>query len=225
MNENILFLTGGNGEIGKAIAKVFSDDGYQIIAPSSKELDCSDNVSIANYFRDFNYTSIKAFVHCAGINNPKPFTEVTNESILKVFQINTLSFLSIVQNLNKYLTSSSRIVAISSIYGKISRNKRIEYTTSKNGLKGMVQTLALELGGRGILVNSVSPGFIATGLTYKNNSAEVIDGLIQDIPLKKLGKPEYIGELVNFLCSDKNNFITGQDIVIDGGYLTGGFQS
>ena len=216
-----LFITGGNGEIGQAVVKAFSANGFTVFSPSSKELDCSDNDSIDAYFKNFKYTSITAFVHCAGVNNPKTFLEVTPATILRTVQINTLSFLYITQRLNGYfLDDHSRVVAISSIYGTISRTKRIEYATSKHGLKGMVQSLALELAKRNILVNAVSPGFIATQLTYKNNTPEIIANLIADVPLKKLGKPEYIAELVYFLCSEKNNFITGQDIIIDGGYLT-----
>jgi len=224
--QKILFITGGNGEIGSAIATLFESNGYIIIAPSSKELDCSSNDSISEYFKKAAITQVDAFVHCAGINNPKKFTDVSTETLLKTLQINTLSFLYIIQHLNsKLIENTSRIVAISSIYGTISRNKRIEYATSKHGLKGIVQTLALELAEKGVLVNSVSPGFIATKLTYKNNSQSVIDGLIADVPLKKLGEPAYVAELVHFLCSHKNQFVTGQDIIIDGGYLSGGFQS
>ena len=152
--------------------------------------------------------------------------EVTPATMFRTVQINTLSFLYITQRLNEYFENeNARLVAISSIYGTISRNRRIEYATSKHALKGMVQSLALELAKRSILVNAVSPGFIATQLTYKNNTPKIIDNLISDVPLKKLGKPEYIAELVYFLCSEKNSFITGQDIIIDGGYLIGGFQS
>jgi 3-oxoacyl-[acyl-carrier protein] reductase len=220
-----LFITGGHGEIGQAIKDVFSHNEFDIIAPSSKELDCSQNDSIAAYFKSFNHKSITAFVHCAGINNPKAFMDVTPETLQRTIQINTLSFLFITQQLNRYFENEkSRIVAVSSIYGNVSRSKRIEYATSKHGLKGMIQTLALEFGERNILVNSVSPGFIATKLTYKNNSPETIALLTKDIPLKKLGKPEYIAQLIYFLSSDKNSFITGQDIIIDGGYLAGGFQ-
>jgi 3-oxoacyl-[acyl-carrier protein] reductase len=221
-----LFITGGNGEIGKAIAEVFSSQGFSVMAPSSKDLDCSDNNSIDNFFKKNKPTSVDAFVHCAGVNSPKPFTESTPDTISRTVQINTLSFLYITQRLNSvFQENHTRIVAISSIYGSISRNKRIEYATSKHALNGMVQSLALELAPRKILVNAVSPGFIATKLTYKNNSPEIIDGLIANVPLKKLGEPGYIAELTYFLCSEKNQFITGQNIIIDGGYLAGGFQS
>lgn len=221
-----LFITGGHGEIGQAIVKVFSESDYEVIVPSSKELDCSSNDSIDAYFKDFKHPLLTAFVHCAGINNPKVFMEVTPDTISQTIQINTLSFLYITQHLNKHFENDrSRLVAISSIYGTISRNRRLEYSTSKHALRGMVQSLALELAKRNILVNAVSPGFIATRLTHKNNTPEVIANLIADVPLKKLGTPEYVADLTYFLCSEKNNFITGQDIIIDGGYLAGGFQS
>lgn len=219
------FVTGGNGEIGRAIVSEFKKHRYTVIAPGSAEMDCNDNMSIKRYCENLHVGPINAYVHAAGINHPKPFTEVTAESLLKTIQINTLSFLFISQQLNHHFDQAgARIVAISSIYGTISRTNRIEYSTAKHGLKGMVQTMALELAGRNILVNTVSPGFIATGLTYKNNSADVINELISDIPVKRLGKPEDISGLVFYLCSDKNNFVTGQDLIVDGGYLCGGFQ-
>jgi 3-oxoacyl-[acyl-carrier protein] reductase len=221
-----LFITGGNGEIGKSVANNFIENGYEIIKPGSSEMDCSNNDSINSYFKNFKHVPVTAFVHCAGINNPKAFMDSTPATLLKTIQVNTLSFLYITQHLNSHFEDGvSRVVAVSSIYGSISRNKRIEYATSKHGLMGMVKTLALELAQRNILVNSVSPGFIETKLTYKNNSTETINNLISDIPLKKLGKAEYVADLIYFLCSEKNNFITGQDIIIDGGYLSGGFQS
>jgi 3-oxoacyl-[acyl-carrier protein] reductase len=89
----------------------------------------------------------------------------------------------------------------------------------------MVQSLAIELAHRNILVNAISPGFIETKLTFKNNSPEIIAQLIEGIPLKKLGQPKHIADLTYFLCSEKNSFITGQNIIIDGGYLAGGFQA
>lgn len=226
MESKYLFITGGNGEIGQAIIRSFSENGFSVIAPTSKELDCSDNDSIERYFQSFRYPAVRAFVHCAGINYPKTFEEVKPATLLKTIQVNTLSFLYITQHLTRFFQENqTRLVAVSSIYGSISRNKRIEYATSKHGLKGMVQTLALELAARKILVNSVSPGFIATKLTHRNNTPEVVATLISSIPLKRLGKPEDVADLIYFLCSEKNNFLTGQDIVIDGGYLAGGFQA
>jgi NAD(P)-dependent dehydrogenase (short-subunit alcohol dehydrogenase family) len=145
-NKSTVFITGGNGEIGKAIAVKFREEGFNVIAPGSKQLDCSSAITIENYFKNFPAKQIDVFVHCAGINNPKSFVDVTAETLSSSLHINTFSFLLITQRLMPYLNKSvGYIAAISSIYGSISRNKRLEYATSKHSLIGMVKSLALEL--------------------------------------------------------------------------------
>ncbi len=223
MNKKILFISGGNGEIGNSIKNHFSD--FVVYSPTSKEMDCSDITSIRNYIKSIRISQINVFIHCAGINNPKHYEESTEDSIINTIKINTLSFLYITQELTKYfIENATKIIAISSIYGSISRLGRLEYSTSKFALKGMVKTLALELAPKGIVVNSISPGFIETNLTYKNNSKETINDIISKIPIGRLGKPSEIAWYVKFLVADENMYLTGQDIIIDGGYLIGGFQ-
>jgi 3-oxoacyl-[acyl-carrier protein] reductase len=223
MNKKYLFITGGNGQIGKAIISKFQD--HIVYAPSSKEMDCSDINSIKNYISKVGVSKIDVFIHCAGINNPKPYIDSTEFSILNTMKINALSFLYITQELSKhFVNNSSKILAISSIYGSISRVGRLEYNASKSALNGMIKSLALELGPKGIIVNSISPGFIETSLTFKNNSKQTIDDIISRIPLARLGQPEEIAWYVNLLCSPNNRYLTGQNIIIDGGYLVGAGQ-
>jgi 3-oxoacyl-[acyl-carrier protein] reductase len=223
MSKKNLFITGGNGEIGKAIIGHFSD--FIVYAPSSKEMDCSDLNSIKNFILNSGINSIDVFIHCAGINNPKPYVDSTENSILNTMKINTFSFLFITQELSKYfIDNSTKILAISSIYGSISRVGRLEYNASKSALNGMIKSLALELAPKGIVVNSIAPGFIETSLTFKNNSTKTIEEIISNIPLGRLGKPAEIAWYVKLLCSSQNTYLTGQNIVIDGGYLIGGFQ-
>jgi 3-oxoacyl-[acyl-carrier protein] reductase len=95
---------------------------------------------------------------------------------------------------------------------------------SKHALNGAVKTLAIELASHGVLVNAISPGYIGTKMTYKNNSPETISKLVSGIPLGRLGYPEDIAEVASFLCSPKNRYLTGQDLVVDGGFSVGGFQ-
>ena len=114
---------------------------------------------------------------------------------------------------------------ISSLYGTTSRVERLPYTLSKHALNGIVKNLAIELSENGVLVNSISPGYINTKMTYINNTKEQINKLERLIPLKRLGKPDEIAELAFFLCSPKNTYINGQDIVVDGGFSVGGFYS
>jgi 3-oxoacyl-[acyl-carrier protein] reductase len=100
----------------------------------------------------------------------------------------------------------------------------LPYVLSKHALNGAVKTLAIELGPSGVLVNSVSPGYIATPLTYRNNSKQDLEKLVAGIPLGRLGEPHEIAKVVEFLCSDLNTYINGQDLVVDGGFSVGGFQ-
>ena len=93
---------------------------------------------------------------------------------------------------------------------------------SKHALVGAVKTLALELAADGVLVNSVSPGYIDTKLTRANNDSATIARLEAAIPLGRMGSPDEIAELVFFLASDTNRYISGQDLVIDGGFSIDG---
>jgi len=223
MSKKYLFITGGNGEIGKSIISQFKD--YIVYAPSSKEMDCADVISIKNYILNLGISNIDVFIHCAGINNPKPYIDSTENSILNTMKINTLSFLYITQELSKYfINNNTKILAVSSIYGSISRVGRLEYNASKSALNGMIKSLALELAPMGIVVNSISPGFIETSLTFKNNSIKTVEEIKSNIPIGRLGRPDEIAWYVKLLCSSQNTYLTGQNIIIDGGYLIGGFQ-
>ncbi|MCM2279305.1 MAG: SDR family oxidoreductase [Oligoflexia bacterium] len=221
-----LFLTGGNGEIGAAIRQRFQRAGYEVVAPRSSELDLDDPRGISSYL-EASPGSFDAFVHCAGINQPKHFETIPLEEMERVLRINTLSFVRIAQLLSDGLKKrkGGHIVAISSIYGSFSREKRLPYSMSKHALNAAVKTLALELGPHGIYVNSVSPGFIDTELTRRNNDAATIEGFSKRTALRRLGAPADIAEVAFFLCSDANRYITGQDLIADGGYSVGGFQN
>ena len=113
---------------------------------------------------------------------------------------------------------------ISSLYGFLARKGRLPYVISKHALNGAVKTLAIELAPFGIIVNALSPGYIATKMTYQNNSPEKVAKFVEGIPVGRLGDPGDIAEVAAFLCSRKNRYLTGQDIVVDGGFSVGGFQ-
>ena len=111
-----------------------------------------------------------------------------------------------------------RIVNISSIFGVISKEKRVAYSTTKAGIHGMTQGVSNDLARFNILVNSVSPGFINTDLTRKNLTELQQDELKKMIPLNRLGEVSEISKIVTFLMSEHNTYITGQNIIIDGGF-------
>ncbi|NHN28418.1 3-oxoacyl-[acyl-carrier-protein] reductase [Paenibacillus agricola] len=111
---------------------------------------------------------------------------------------------------------SGRIINISSVVGVLGNPGQINYVAAKAGVIGMTKASAKELSSRGITVNAVAPGFIETDMTDKL-SEEMVAGLLQQIPLSRLGKPEDIAKAVRFLASDDASYMTGQTIHVDGG--------
>jgi 3-oxoacyl-[acyl-carrier protein] reductase len=219
------FILGSSGGIGSAILKKFKDNGYNIVAPDEKELDFLKPHAIDDYIKNLTI-DIDVIVHCAGINNPKPFEELSHDDVMNTYNINTYSFFQILQKMVPKMKEKKRghILAISSIYGFLARKGRAAYVMSKHALNGLIKTLAIELGPYNIMVNTVSPGFVDTYLTTKNNSPEKIKQFEDQIPIGRLCLPSEIANIVYFLCSDENSYLTGQDIVVDGGLSIGGFQ-
>ena len=113
-----------------------------------------------------------------------------------------------------------RIVNISSIFGVISKAKRSIYTTTKFGLRGLTVTAAIELAPYKVLVNSVSPGFVLTELTKRMLSEEEIKALSGQVPLGRFAEVDEISRIVLFLASSLNTYLTGQNIVVDGGFIS-----
>ena len=111
-----------------------------------------------------------------------------------------------------------RIVNIASIWSKITKSGRTVYSMSKSALVGMTRTLAVESAAHNVLVNCVSPGFTMTELTRSTLSDEEIQQLSNQVPMKRFANPGEISKVVMFLCSDMNSYITGENIVVDGGY-------
>ena len=100
----------------------------------------------------------------------------------------------------------------------ISKSRRSLYSSTKGAINSLTRSLSLELSKKNVLVNSVSPGFILTNLTKKSLSATDIIKIKKEIPLNRLGKPKEVADLIFYLGSEKNTYITGQNIVCDGGF-------
>lgn len=218
------FLTGANGDIGMAIKLKLEKMGYFVCAPTRQELDLSKIKIIDNYFQE-NGVDFDVVIHCAGYNNPKNIEEVSLEDYSLMQDVNVTSFYRIMQNLSPSLKKKNLgyVLGISSLFGSISRDRRSAYAMSKHAMNGFIQTLAIEFGQFNILANSLSPGFVNTKMTKKNNSLEQIKVLESEIPLARLADPQDIAEVAYFLCSKNNRYISGQNIVVDGGFMAGGF--
>ena len=111
-----------------------------------------------------------------------------------------------------------RIVNLTSIFGNITKEYRASYSSSKFGLDGMTAALSAEVSEFGILANSVGPGFIDTDLTRNVLGDKGIAKIQKSIPMKRLGRVDEIASLVSWLVSEENTYISGQNLMIDGGF-------
>lgn len=221
MNETrTALITGASRGIGAAIAARLQADGLVVLSPSSEALDLSSTVSIDTYLSQLT-DPIDILVNNAGINRLGSIDEISGKDFEEVIQVNLLGHFQLTQGLVKGMKARryGRIVNISSIWSLVSRERRVTYSAAKAGLNGLTRALALELAPYHILVNAVAPGYINTELTKKNNPPEALERIAGEIPLGRLGEPSEIAECVAFLCSPKNSYMTGQVIVLDGGYL------
>lgn len=218
-----VLVLGGTGGIGAAIVKEFNDDF--IIPAGSKTVDLSDPSSVDKFIK-LTDAPFDTIIHCAGVNAIGTLDNSNIEDIEHSVQANLLGFLPIVKHHIPYwkTTGTGRLVVISSLYGFFARGGRLPYVMSKHGLVGVVKTLAIELGPYGVMVNALSPGYINTKMTSKNNSAETIAKLTAGIPVGRMGTPDEVAKAVKFLASEDNTYINGHDLVVDGGYSVGGFQ-
>ncbi len=221
MAQAVLVL-GGRGDIGSAIAQRFASSGHEVLAVGRADFDLTEPRSIDAWF-DRPHPPIGVLVHSAGFNVPKRFAELTEAEIALSFAANVEGFLRVARRTIPELEAQQgRIVVISSIFGFLSRVGRLPYAMSKHALVGIVKTLALELAEQGVLVNAVSPGYIETRLTRANNDEATIARLTSAVPMQRLGKPVDIAEVVYFLGSSHNRYMTGQDVVVDGGFSIDG---
>ena len=218
-------VLGGRGAIGNAIASRLQLDGCEVKVVGRREFNLDDSDQIDNFFKT-NNNNYDILIHSAGLNCPKLFENLSDVEIKESLNVNLLGFLKVAQACLSYWRTQTygRILVISSLYGFLARKGRLPYTLSKHALVGAVKTLAIELAPYGILVNSLSPGYIDTKMTHQNNSPEIISKFVSCIPLGRLGKPEDIAEVAAFICSSKNRYLTGQDLVVDGGFSVGGFN-
>lgn len=212
-------VTGASRGIGKAVKELFEHNGIKVFAPGRDEMDLSSNESIEKYIRNLN-ENIDILVNNAGINDLAGLEEISDEKIDEMLQVNLKSQLQLIKLLSPGMKKNNygRIVNISSIWGDFSKERRILYSIAKAGVNGLTVASAVELSKYNVLVNAIAPGFINTEMTSKNNTPEQIKALAQALPIKRMAQPEEIAEVVYFLASDKNTFITGQTIFADGGF-------
>jgi 3-oxoacyl-[acyl-carrier protein] reductase len=220
MKGRVALVTGASRGIGSAITRVLQKAGATVLAPTRSEMDMADLSSIERYIGSVKGT-IDILVNNAAINVLAGLDEIERDGLNEMLQINLVAPIMLTKLVAEKMKANryGRIVNISSIWSVVAKERRLAYAASKSAMSGVTRTLALELGQYGILVNSIAPGYVNTELTSQNNSPEQIKQISSSIPLERLAEPEEIAEMAAFLCSRKNSYMTGQVLVVDGGYV------
>lgn len=233
-----ILVTGASSGIGRALAVECSKIGAKVIVTARNKERLEETLSmLVNggelYVADLTDENerigllsrlfhLDGVVHCAGVADPVPFQFVTKEKLDAIFDINYFSPVLLTKELlkKKILISNSSIVFISSISGLLcSSVGGSMYSATKSAIIGMVKGMALDLASKRIRVNTVCPGMIDTGIF--DDTSITKEQLIEDskrYPLKRYGKPEEVAYSAIYLLSDASSWVTGTNLVIDGGY-------
>lgn len=242
-NKKTALVTGGAKGIGSAICRALAIDGYKIAinynssqteavdlknelsAITEVEIfkaDVSDSKQVKEMFSEIEkvFGCVDVLVNNAGIAEQMLFTDITDETWQKMINVNLSGAFYCCREALKFMINkkSGRIINIASMWGETGASMEVHYSASKAGLIGLTKALAKEVGLSGVTVNAVSPGVIMTDM-MKSFSEDDIAVLKDETPLNSLGTAENVADAVSFLASEKADFITGQVISVNGGFV------
>jgi len=240
LKNKVAIVTGSGQGIGLGIALALAKEGCNVVISDMNPETCNKaasevtslgvksmaitcNVAEKSEVDNLINSTIEHFgqldilVNNAGIYPFKPFKDMTEDDWDKVMSVNLKGVFLCSQASSKVMKPGSKIVNISSVASLIGFEGLVHYCTSKGGVNGFTRALALELAPQNINVNAVAPGAIETPGAKMTDEAK--QGTLGLIPLKRIGNPDDIAGAVVFLASDSSNYITGQILPVDGGWI------
>ena len=222
MQTRTVLITGGARGIGAAIATTLLDRGCRVIAPPRSELDLSSSISVDSYIDANRALPVDILINNAGINMLRPIGEIDEASWQLMLQTNLNAALWLTKTYAPGMQSRGwgRILNVSTIFSLVTKDRRAAYSMTKAALNALTRSAAVEFGPFGVLVNSLAPGYVDTALTRQNNSSEAIAAITATIPLRRLAQVEELARAAAFLVSEENSYLTGQTIVVDGGFTS-----
>lgn len=228
-------VTGGTRGIGAAVASAMLDTGYEVLVtgtsaagegPKGAEYaacDFADPASLDALCKKVSSAEISVLVNNAGINKVGPVVEYDPDDFARILQVNVTAPFMLCRAAVPWMRVKGfgRIVNITSIFGVVSRAGRSAYSTSKFGLLGLSRALALEVAADNVLVNCLAPGFVDTELTRRILGDGGMAEAAGQVPMGRLARPDEIARAVLFLAGEENTYMTGQTLVVDGGFTSG----
>ncbi len=234
-------VTGGSGGIGAAICLRLAADGHHVIVHANRALDKAQALvqqihasggsaeAVAFDITDRDATAnalatlleagpVQVLINNAGIHEDAVFPGMTGGQWDRVLDVCLNGFFNVTQPLTMPMmrTRWGRIISISSVAAVAGNRGQVNYSAAKGALHAASKSLALELASRGVTVNVVAPGLIATGMTEGQFDADTIKRIV---PMQRVGQPKEVADLVAFLASDQAGYISGQVISINGAMI------
>jgi NAD(P)-dependent dehydrogenase (short-subunit alcohol dehydrogenase family) len=243
MNNKIVLITGATSGIGFATTEILLKDGYKVYAAGRDkfkfenyynsryknmlifyQIDLRDIYEIEGIYNfiQLRGDKLNGLVHCAGVEETIPLSLYSSQKVKSIFELNVFSTIELLRlfSKKKYSEDKASVVLISSVMGVLGQSGKVGYCATKASILGVVKASALELVKREIRVNAILPGIVNTPMSKKlfDELGEESVKKIKDMHPLGIGEVKDVVPAIKFLLSEDSRWITGQNIVIDGGY-------
>lgn len=238
-NNEYIVLIGGSGDIGRSIIETLVNNGYNVLYTywnrDPKDQNVNDGtiqsyqmnvrneddiIKLKDYINSKNI-KVKGLIYNAGITKDNLFENMSIEDFAETIDVNLMGCVRVCKHfMNSIAVNAGNVVIVSSISGLIGKAGQANYSASKAALSSLTRTLAMEYAIMGVRVNAVAPGFIETDMTRAIDK-QIKKGLLKTVPMRRIGKPHEIANVIKFLISSDSSYVTGQTIIADGGIVMG----